>query len=122
MSSRTSVLIVEQSPEARDVLRTALEKRGHQIFEADGPETGLEMTRQHQPDLILLDLECETAGQLVSPEQFAAAAADSASLVMLGAARRGQRLPAGSLIAKPYHYRPLISKIEQLLAARYRAA
>ena len=57
LSANQRVLIVDQSPESREVLRTALERQGTEILEACRPRQGLEMVRTHQPDVIVLDLE-----------------------------------------------------------------
>jgi threonine synthase len=51
------VAIVEDDPDARRLLRRVLQARGeYQIFEAEGGCQGIEMVRQHRPDLVLLDL------------------------------------------------------------------
>lgn len=122
MASQRSVLIVDRSEETREVLRTALERRGVQIFATGRGRQGLELAQQHQPDVIVLDLELDCAGG----EGFAAPLLEQSQrnrtpLVVLGTARFQQSRPAdGEFIAKPYHYGPLIRKIEQLLdSVRY---
>ncbi|MGD8397630.1 MAG: pyridoxal-phosphate dependent enzyme [Anaerolineae bacterium] len=51
------VVIVEDDPDARRLLRRVLQARGeYQIYEAEGGREGLALVRQHQPDLVLLDL------------------------------------------------------------------
>jgi len=51
------VVIVEDDPDARRLLRRVLQARGeYQIFEAEGGRQGIELVRQHRPDLVLLDL------------------------------------------------------------------
>lgn len=118
MDLESRVLIVDRSDEARQVLRTALERRGVRIYEASCAEAGLELARQHRPDLIVLDLEAQPADQAALPEQFAdSAGPQEPALIVLGAIRR-RDVPADRFIAKPYHYQPLISKIEQILQAR----
>jgi CheY-like chemotaxis protein len=109
------VLIVDESAESREVLRTVLENRGMRILEARGPQEGLNLARQHQPDLIVLDLELESSPPEL-PSELAAHATHQTPLVLLGTARRHSTGPhVGSFLAKPYHYAPLIRKIEQLL-------
>ena len=121
MSQSPSVLIVEPSAEEREVLRTVLARRGLRIFEADQASAGLELARQHQPDVIVLDLEAESA-EAAWPAQFdAASPGHPASLIVLGKARRHSslstgHLPAGQMIDKPYHFAPLVQKIEELAA------
>ncbi len=115
--SEPSVLIVDRSEENREVLKTVLERRGCRIFSADRPERGLEIARQIRPDVIVLDLELSEA----SPEELCApfareSEAHSTNLVVLGSLRRSrQALFQGEFVAKPYHYGPLVRRIEQLL-------
>lgn len=122
--SPASVLLVESSNEERDVLRTVLETRGLRIWEARGAEEGLEIARQQHPDVIVLDLEAEWADRNEWHDQFAAPQdGHQASLVILGKARHlgtphSPAQAAGPIIAKPYHYAPLIHTIEQLAAAK----
>jgi CheY-like chemotaxis protein len=117
--SQRSVLIVDGSEENREVLKTALERRGCRIFSASRVERGLELARRHHPDVIVLDMEMSTA----SPEEFYApfaqeAEAGAARLVILGSMRHWEGgCPTGEFVAKPYHYGPLVRRIEQLLEA-----
>ena len=85
---------------------------------------GLALAREHRPDLIVLDLDVAAersmeASEVSLSENFAEASpARTTPLVMLGTARRRDPgLPAGQFVAKPYHYAPLIRKIESLLEA-----
>ena len=57
MFSKPSVLIVERSAETREVLRTALERDGIEIWEATRADRGLELVRQHHPQVIVLEVE-----------------------------------------------------------------
>lgn len=128
-----SVLIVDRSQETREVLQTALERRGVRTMVAGRAERGVELARQHRPDLIVLDLEMDDS----PAEQFATPTCDSIAahtephagttvdpqsqayqprMILLGNLRgwRG-RLPKGDFVRKPYHYGPLIRRIEELL-------
>ena len=85
---------------------------------ASQAKQGLALAQQHHPDLIVLDLEIDPCG----PDEVAAPFAeqsrtDHASLVLLGSVRRRQPLPQGEYVAKPYHYAPLIRRIEEILSA-----
>ena len=51
-----SVLVVEDDPAARDMLRRALEKEGWRVVEAENGRVGLERLSAGMPTLILLDL------------------------------------------------------------------
>jgi DNA-binding NtrC family response regulator len=112
----SSVLIIDGSTEDRQVLRMALERRGVRIFEAARADVGLALARRHRPEIVVLDLELAAGDEAPSPDDFAAWANDyDASLILLGTARRHATAPPGEFIAKPYHYQPLVLKIEQLL-------
>ena len=114
---RRSVLIVDKLQETREVLRTALASRGAEIFEASRADEGLQMARQHRPDVIVLDLDfAAESGEGVAAGFDAQSQADEIPLVLLGNARRTRQIfSAGQFVSKPYHYAPLIRKIEQLL-------
>jgi two-component system cell cycle response regulator DivK len=54
--SQQTVLYIEDNSENRLLVRRVLQAEGYAVVEAtDGP-TGLEMTREMSPDLILLDI------------------------------------------------------------------
>ncbi|MHB1037741.1 MAG: response regulator [Pirellulales bacterium] len=119
MFARRSVLIVDQSDETREVLRTALERRGMEIFEASRAEQGLELARRHRPDLIVLDMEMETGSvEGISAGFEAASDARQTPMVLLGNARRRVGAANREFVSKPYHYGPLIRRIEELLRFR----
>jgi CheY-like chemotaxis protein len=114
--SNASVLIVDESAETREVLRTALAKRGTKIWEASRVGEGLELARRHHPSVIVLDLEIADEAPDMIRARFRAAETTQTPIVLLGSARRGtQDFPTGQFVSKPYHYGPLIRKIEYLL-------
>src|SRR5207244_10709608 len=50
------VLVIEDNPDAREMLRTTLEVDGHRVEVAeDGPQ-GVEMARSSRPDVVLVDI------------------------------------------------------------------
>jgi len=112
-----SVLIVDRSEETREVLATVLGRRGLRTLSAAGAPQGLRLAREHHPDLIVLDLElAEAEGEGLSAEFAAQSRADRTPLVLLGTARRSvPPLSEGEFVTKPYHYAPLIRRIEELL-------
>ena len=117
LSVEQSILIVDQSAESREVLRAALERGGTRILEAAGPERGLEMARSLHPDVIVLDVEVDALdAESVTDDFWEAARASNTPIVVLASARsQAGGLSGGEFVAKPYHYAPLIRKIEALL-------
>jgi CheY-like chemotaxis protein len=55
-SSPRPVLVVEDDPATRDVVRRTLERDGWIVFEADNGRSALESLKRAAPDLIVLDL------------------------------------------------------------------
>ncbi|HEX3658257.1 MAG TPA: hypothetical protein VHV55_20885 [Pirellulales bacterium] len=116
MTPRRSVLVVDPTAETREVLRTALEERGLRTIGASRAEQALALAREEAPDLIVLDLESDAspnehwAGEFARQSQL-----EDTPLVLLGNARRRQSVAGEQFVAKPYHYGPLIRKIEALL-------
>ena len=116
---RPSVLIVDRSEDSRQVLRTVLERRGVQTWEAAEARRGVELARQHHPQVIVLDLEASDAEQEEVREQYQAESQEhDVYLVVLGRSVSYERiLPKDRILAKPYHYAPLVRTIESLLGA-----
>ncbi|MEN6459261.1 MAG: hypothetical protein ABFC63_10050 [Thermoguttaceae bacterium] len=134
MNGQHSVLVVDRSEESREVLQTVLERRGVRTMTASKADAGVQLAKRHHPELIVLDLEsvgdgiaplCR-AGILPSSDETEATAPASQpdyqpQLVLLGSLRGWRdRVPGGEFVAKPYHYGPLIRKIEELLEAKPR--
>ncbi len=108
MSASPSVLIVDPTEDTREVLRAVLDGRGLNALAARGAREGVELARRHQPDCIVYDMECEPV-----PVEWADG---DARIVVLGKLRRQSEGVAGrEFVAKPYHYGPLIRKIETFL-------
>lgn len=51
-----SVLVVEDSPDNRDIYHAVLEFAGFDVLEAENGAEGVRMAHEHHPDLILMDL------------------------------------------------------------------
>jgi DNA-binding response OmpR family regulator len=50
------ILVVEDEPAIRAMLRKRLEANGYELMDAEDGEEGLTLARREKPDLILLDL------------------------------------------------------------------
>ncbi len=59
LDHKPSVLIVDRSEETREVLQTALNRRGVQTYTAKHASEGVVLGRRHHPNLIILDLETD---------------------------------------------------------------
>jgi DNA-binding response OmpR family regulator len=112
-----SVLVVDPQEETREILRTALERRGLRILQAGGTAEALEVARQNCVDLIVLDMEISGPADGV-PEQLRAETGGQTTPVIVLGTVRTRGIAKDHFVSKPYHYGPLIRKIEALLAAR----
>lgn len=119
MSHIPQVLIVDESADSREVLRTALERHGATTIESNRPEHAIAITSRYRPQLIVFDVESDRSVTGTPTDDLCAAASRTATpIVILGTIRRTFEPPAGSeVVAKPYHYGQLIRRIEALLDA-----
>jgi CheY-like chemotaxis protein len=104
------VLIVDQSAESREVLRTLLERTGTATIEAAGPDEAASLAESLRPHLIVGDATRrldDTATRTDTP------------IVLLGRFSSSPP-PSGAReqLAKPYHYGHLLRKIADVLDAR----
>ena len=50
------ILVVEDEPEIRILVKTMLEKAGYSVVEAEDGEAALRLVNEEEPDLVLLDV------------------------------------------------------------------
>lgn len=125
-SSKGTVLIADDDPEILMMLSLRLSKKGYKVFEAaDGLQT-IQIAREKQPDLVLLDVMMpgkngwEVARELRNDPQFA-----NVGIVMLTAI--GEKVNemtsplygADEYVDKPFDFTDLESKIARVIAARH---
>lgn len=117
MSTKARVLIVDASRESRDILRTLLNRQGTETVETAQISAASDLTDREHPDLIVCDSDSDPSPDNLATRELALLASRSdIPIVVLGTVRRGFKpLTDGDLVAKPYHYAPLIRKIEGLL-------
>ena len=117
-----SVLVVDDQPAIRKLVRAALDGRGYRLLEAaDGP-SALATARRERPDLILLDLALpQLSGTEVCRQlKESPATADIPVLLLTGMVQgsiRDAARAAGALgcIEKPFSPRTLTARIGELL-------
>jgi len=117
------VLVADDKPTGRELVRTVLEKSGYQVFEAnDGEQAVVEAGRIHH-DLIILDIHMPgldgfgVIEKLRREEAFAATPiiALTAS-AMMGDRERAMSVGFTGYITKPIRLEALRAEVERLLA------
>ncbi len=117
------VLIVEDQPDIRKLIRMTLEFEAYEIHEAPDGDTGLRMASEVKPDLMLLDVMMpgELDGLDVCKHIKTDPALQHIKVVLLtarGQARdrdAGQSVGADEYLVKPFSPLQLIDTIELLL-------
>jgi two-component system KDP operon response regulator KdpE len=112
------ILLVDDEPQIRRVLRSTLSTHGYVITEAKTGEEALESMRKERPDLILLDMNMPGMGGIEACRQIRRTS--DAPIIML-TVRNAERDKVGALDAGADDYVVKPFGIEELLA-RIRAA
>jgi DNA-binding response OmpR family regulator len=125
------ILVADDNETNRDILATRLEANGYEVLHARDGEEALAITRQHRPDLILLDIMMpkldgiEVCKQLkadaalhLTPVIMVTAKADSGDVV------EGLDAGADEYLTKPIDQKALVARVKALLRlkARYDSA
>ncbi len=113
-----TILVVDDEPQIRRVLRATLSSRGYVIIDAKTGEEGIELVRKDKPDLILLDVNMPGMGGLEACREIRRGS--NAPIIML-TVRNAERDKVAALDAGADDYVVKPFGIEELLA-RVRAA
>ena len=113
-----NILVVDDEPQIRRVLRSTLTTRGYVITEAKTGEEALESLRKERPDLVLLDMNMPGMGGVETCREIRRAL--DAPIIML-TVRNAERDKVAALDAGADDYVVKPFGIEELLA-RIRAA
>jgi two-component system KDP operon response regulator KdpE len=116
--SATTILVVDDEPQIRRVLRTTLASRGYEIVEAASGEEAVEAICSRRPDLILLDVNMPGIGGIAACREIRQQS--DIPIVML-TVRDSERDKVSALDAGADDYVVKPFGIEELLA-RIRAA
>ena len=112
------VLVVDDDPSIRQVIRFTLEDEGHTVAEAaDGETAFLEIERQH-PELILVDLKMPGMDGREFVQRYRTRFGQRAALVVLSASQTESQSDevngAERYIAKPFDLDVLIDTVAGL--------
>lgn len=118
MSGET-ILVIDDEPQIRRVMRSTLSTHGYLITEAKSGEEGVESARKERPDLVLLDMNMPGMGGLEACKEIRRSS--EAPIIML-TVRNAERdkvlaLDAGAddYVVKPFGIEELLARIRSAL-------
>lgn len=112
-----TILIVDDQPQFRRVLRLALCVNGYEIREAGSGADAMELLRTESPDLVLLDWQMPEADGISVCRAIRAMYKVPIIMVTSRQDGRSQAIAAGAndYITKPFHVGDLLTHIESAL-------
>jgi two-component system, OmpR family, KDP operon response regulator KdpE len=123
--SNAKLLVVDDEPQIRRVMRTALTSHAYEIVEARNGEEALEMMQAERPDLVILDVNMPGMGGLEACREIRRQS--DVSIVML-TVRNTERdkvraLDAGAddYVVKPFGMEELLARIRAALRRTHAA-
>lgn len=116
------VLVVDDEPQARRLLRIALISRGFEITDARSGEEALDSLRQEAPDVILLDLKMPGLGGIETCRQIRERS-EVPIIVVSGEKREMEKVEAlesgaDDYITKPFRLRELTARLRSAVRRR----
>ena len=123
------VLVVDDEPTIRLLIRAALERTAYELVEAVDGISALEVARRQRPDLILLDIALPQMSGLEVCRRLKADPATARTPVLLltgfvqpAQRQAGERAGAEGFIAKPFSPAALLAQIHESLQRAAAAA
>lgn len=117
--SSASILVVDDEPQIRRVLRTTLSFRGYEISEAKSGEEALELVRKVKPDLILLDVNLPGMSGIETCKEIRRGSATPIIMLTVRSAERDKvvALDAGAddYVTKPFGIEELLARVRASL-------
>ena len=113
------ILVIDDEPQIRRIMRTTLTQAGYEVEDARTGEQGLEKVREFRPDLVLLDMNLPGMGGLEACKDIRSGS--EAAIIVLTVrnteADKVEALDAGAddFITKPFSTPELLARIRAAL-------
>ena len=113
------VLVIDDEPTIRQILREMLEESGHAVIEAADGKVGLWLFREMRPDLTIVDLFMPEKEGIETIQDMRAARPDAKIIAISGGGRFGTTglldgvtdLGATTALAKPFRRDELLAAV-----------
>ena len=119
------ILVIEDSPINMVLMAAILEHAGHTMLKAETAGIGLEIARQHQPDLVLMDLQLPDIDGLAATRILKSDRKTSnipvialTAFAMKGDEDESRAAGCDGHVTKPMRYKEFLSEVERVLGAR----
>ena len=117
--SGASILVVDDEPQIRRVLKTTLSSQGYVILEAKTGEEAVDVVRKEKPDLVLLDVNMPGVGGIEACREIRRSSEAPINMQTVRNAERdkGSALDAGAddYVVKPFGIEELLARIRAAL-------
>ena len=121
MSKR--ILVVEDQPDNRKIIRDVFAPSGYEIIEAENGEEALAAIAKARPDLILMDIQLPIMDGYTATRRIKADPALHSipiiaviSYALSGEEKKARAAGCDDYIPKPYSPRELLAKVRQYLS------
>ncbi len=122
---RFKILVLEDDPQMRDILRQVLEDEEYEVVAVDRGEKAIDAARDTSFDLIVADIRMEGVGGLEAIAQTKAVQPSIGTLIVSGYAdpdetERAKQLQIGGYLKKPFKMQDFLLYVRTQLAERMR--
>jgi DNA-binding response OmpR family regulator len=119
----STILVVDDEPTIRMLVRLTLEREGHEVLEADAGATGLALAEMYRPDLVLLDVALPQLNGL----EVARRLGERTPVLLLTGLAPEPGVEAGlpavrGFVEKPFSPAALSSRVQDILESEAMAA
>ena len=118
----TRILVVEDTPDNRQILRDLLTSAGYEVIEAFNGAEGVAAAIEHLPDLILMDIQLPVLDGYEATRRIKANAATAkipiiavTSYALSGDEAKAQAAGCDGYVAKPFSPRQLLARVREFL-------
>lgn len=117
------ILVVDDEPQVRDMLRQTLEKEGYEVTEANDGEEGVRVLKEQLVDLMITDiympkkegLETMSEARKMNPSLKIIAISGGGKQHDLDSLLISHRFGANKVLPKPFSRKTLLQHIQELL-------
>jgi len=116
------ILVVEDQPDNRQIIRDLLTSAGYELIEAEDGEAGVRLAGAHRPDLILMDIQLPVLDGYEATRRIKAdPLLQSIPIVVVtsyalsGDDQKARAAGCDAYVAKPFSPRQLLATVRKFL-------